>query len=170
MIDQYPTIPSMDSSTPRLDLDFDAHDFPTNLFDLNDVPSSDPSSMVTTSHLPFSACSGLGGVVPFPSTTLPSTPLCNNCSVACVPGSHQAPAAAPPSQRSAAAHNKARYHCTYPGCPRSYTRHPDMRRHASSHNANAVMMFCPHSGCRRRIRGFLRKDKLTAHLKAVHGG
>ena len=65
--------------------------------------------------------------------------------------------------------NRHRFVCEHQGCSKSYTRRPDMLRHASSHNAAAHMFYCHHPGCPRGVRGFLRKDKRTAHLKAVHG-
>ena len=82
-------------------------------------------------------------------------------------GPSHATTAHPP--QSVSTSGRLRFVCDYPGCTKSYTRHPDMRRHALSHNAAAPTWFCHHTGCRRGFRGFLRKDKLTAHLKAVHG-
>ena len=74
-----------------------------------------------------------------------------------------------PSSQGLNVSGRLRFTCHHPGCLKSYTRRPDMRRHALSHNAATPLHFCPHAGCPRQARGFPRKDKLQAHLKAVYG-
>ena len=111
-------------------------------------PTEGPSTISTT---------GFG--VAYPSTSLDSIE----------DGPDHQTTAAPPQQSSSATTDTSRFPCIHPGCFKTYSRHPDMRRHAASHSS-AAGFFCHHAGCRRAVRGFLRKDKLLAHLKAVHGG
>ena len=61
-----------------------------------------------------------------------------------------------------------KYACTYPGCPKTYSRRPDMLRHALNHDVNAARLDCGFAGCRRTgARGFTRNDKKLEHER-VH--
>ena len=61
----------------------------------------------------------------------------------------------------------AEYACVHPGCPKKYTRRPDMLRHAKVHDPNAAKLDCPFPNCPRKGRqGFPRSDKLLAHERA----
>ena len=55
--------------------------------------------------------------------------------------------------------NRSRFTCEHLGCLK------DMCRHALSHNADPPH-FCPHAGCPRETKGFLRRENLQAHLEA----
>ena len=109
----------------------------------------------------------LGATLSPHATGLSSVPS-DDVSALPFPSRHHT-SASRPSQLGAGP-NRVRYPCPYPGCSKSYSHHPDMRRHAASHNAAATILFCHHSGCPRKVRGFSRRDKLSAHVKAVHGG
>ena len=166
LTDEGLTIPNMDSNKFGLDFGFDTHDLLVNPLDLDIAPSGESSSLATAFCPPPLACTSVGATLS-PLAVRPSPSPYNDRSVTALSGFNYAPAT-PSSQPMTAAH-RTRYPCTYPGCSKSYSRHPDMRRHAASHYANATVLLCHHPGCRRGARGFLRKDKPTAHLRAIHG-
>ncbi|KAI4156030.1 MAG: hypothetical protein LQ340_000576 [Diploschistes diacapsis] len=60
---------------------------------------------------------------------------------------------------------KARVPCL--DCERTFGRRSEMLRHARKHNEALARSFkCPIPSC---SKGFPRKDKLTAHMKSMHG-
>ena len=61
----------------------------------------------------------------------------------------------------------ARFGCPHPGCGRTFTRNPDMLRHAKVHDLNAARFDCSYASCSRKGRqGFARSDKRLAHERA----
>ena len=167
--DEHLAILNTDPHWLELYLEPNAQNFPVDLIGSYDAPfRAPPSTRFATATIPSSLELTNPGALLSPFATGPSSVPPNDASASPLPGLHHATASH--SSQSSNAVRRVRYPCTYPGCRKNYTRHPDMRRHASSHDANPIMLFCHHSGCRHGARGFLRKDRLTAHLRAVHGG
>ena len=106
-----------------------------------------------------------------PSTIFPAglSPLAQIGSEAVLSQSCAHVTAASPAQ-PVIARNRLHFFYDHPGYFKSYSRHSDIRRHALSHNTAASLFFCRYAGCRRGMRGFLRKNKLMAHVNAVHEG
>ncbi|GAB1737461.1 hypothetical protein NU219Hw_g1601t1 [Hortaea werneckii] len=82
-----------------------------------------------------------------------------------------------PQQPTVQPRSPAQYPCLYTQCQISFARHADLQRHINSvHNAaTAVRIPCtyvdPATGrpCHRQGEfGFTRRDKMIAHMRAVH--
>jgi hypothetical protein len=62
-----------------------------------------------------------------------------------------------------------RYKCYSPGCDLSFTRKADKIRHERVHNPAPPVHFCKVDGCLKSGgMGYLRKDKLTEHMRRKH--
>jgi hypothetical protein len=63
-----------------------------------------------------------------------------------------------------------RFPCTRPGCPRTFRRISDRRRHSESvHSTDKGRYICHHAGCRKnKFPGYSRPDKLHEHLREKH--
>lgn len=56
-----------------------------------------------------------------------------------------------------------------PTCSKTFSRVPDMLRHAKTHDPGAQRIDCPSPDCQYKgTNGFLRTDKLRSHLKNRH--
>ena len=74
---------------------------------------------------------------------------------------------APPPQTPTRALPPHRHVC--PTCSKTFSRLPDMHRHARKHNLGAQRFDCPFPGCPYTgAKGFLRRDKLASHWQNRH--
>lgn len=77
------------------------------------------------------------------------------------------PPAPPPQTPTTRALPPRRHVC--PTCSKTFSRAPDMHRHARKHNPGAQRIDCPSPGCPYTgAKGFLRSDKLTSHWQNRH--
>ena len=64
----------------------------------------------------------------------------------------------------------ARVRCPHPGCATTVSRPSDLNRHMRTHQGGLRGFDCPAPGCGRKGgEGFVRKDKMMDHYRAVHG-
>lgn len=77
------------------------------------------------------------------------------------------PPAPPPQMPTTRALSPRRHAC--PTCGKTFSRAPDMYRHARKHNPGAQRIDCPSPGCPYTgAKGFLRSDKLASHWQNRH--
>ena len=62
--------------------------------------------------------------------------------------------------------------CTVRGCERTlpFGRKADLERHVASIHTRSATWKCPKKDCKRHIRGFPRKDKLSEHVRELNHG
>ena len=60
--------------------------------------------------------------------------------------------------------------CRFPKCDKSFSREPDLARHALKHQKGPRPYSCIESLCKYRgEKGFYRRDKLVSHRRNQHG-
>jgi hypothetical protein len=68
--------------------------------------------------------------------------------------------------------NRKFVECGFPGCDRTFSRLPDLKRHYNgTHASEPILFWCPEAGCDRSVgnKPFHRKDKMKAHAWTKHG-
>ena len=66
---------------------------------------------------------------------------------------------------------KLRIPCENKGCPKTFSRLADMKRHFNKHDSRSESYFCDEEDCtfsRRKGKGFYRHDKLLSHKRNMH--
>ncbi|MCJ1414163.1 hypothetical protein MMC32_000488 [Xylographa parallela] len=67
---------------------------------------------------------------------------------------------------------KLRVPCQKGGCPKTFSRLADMKRHFNKHDSRSEIYFCDEEDCKFskiKRKGFYRRDKLTSHQRKMHG-
>lgn len=102
----------------------------------------------------------------------PLVPIETASTIASPPISHLtrgtlSPPPLPPQSPTIGAVPPPRHVCVT--CGKSFSRAPDMQRHAKKHDPAARRIDCPVPGCPYKgAKGFLRRDKLASHRQNRH--